>query len=169
MSPKLTITEQRIMPKIVHWLGFASIIGLYFFVVRPIRVGFISLLIDFLNQQFIDQSGTKFEYFKTGIRILLIDPETSYSSQYFYVVPFNAFLLVASLGIWSFNNFLSSMKVLLKIHLTCFVFNTLSFVAGFYLQPIFWLVTDLITVYLIPMASLSWVAIVYAEQKRKPS
>ena len=42
------------------------------------------------------------------------------------------------------------------------------FFAGLYVHPNWWVGSDLITVYLIPMASLSWVAIVYAEQKRIP-
>ena len=48
MSPKLIRTNQRRIPKIIYWLGFAGIVILYFFV-RPIRVGFISLLVDYIE------------------------------------------------------------------------------------------------------------------------
>ena len=61
------------------------------------------------------------------------------------------------------------MLTLTLIHIIGWIIATLFFFAGLYVHPNWWVGSDLITVYLIPMASLSWVAIVYAEQKRKPS
>ena len=88
--------------------------------------------------------------------------------EYTYGLSFNSFFLFASLGLWALKNFKNSMLTLIIIHLLGWIIATVFFFAGLYLHPNLWVGSDLITVYLIPMASLSWVAIVYAEQKRIP-
>ena len=42
---------------LAHWLGFAEIIGLYFFVIRPIRVGFITVLVEYVEPAIIAVKG----------------------------------------------------------------------------------------------------------------
>lgn len=169
MSPKLTIPEQRSTLKFVHWLGFGVIIGLYFFLVRPIRVGFISALMDYIEPVLPTLQELGIRNSATTLILSIGTQETHSLKEYTYGLSFNSFFLFASLGLWALKNFKNSMQTLIIIHLLGWIIASLFFFAGLYIHPNWWVGSDLITVYLIPMASLSWVAIVYAEQKRKPS
>ena len=59
---------------LAHWLGFAGIIGLYFFVIRPIRVGFISMLIEYVEPAIIAAKGVELKQAATTVIL-------SFSSQ----------------------------------------------------------------------------------------
>ena len=169
MSPKLTIPEQRSTPKFVQWLGFAVIIGLYFFVIRPIRVGFISALMDYIEPVLPTLQEVGIRNSATTLILSIGTQEAHSLKEFTYGPSFNSFFLFATLGLWALKNFKNSMLTLTLIHLLGWIIATLFFFAGLYVHPNWWVGSDLITVYLIPMASLSWVAIVYAEQKRIPS
>ncbi len=168
MSPKSSIPEQRSIPKIALWLGFAVIIGLYFFVVRPIRVGFISVLMDYIEPGLPTLEEVGIRNSATTLMLSIGNQEAHSLKEFTYGLSFNSFFLFASLGLWALKNFNNSMLTLIIIHLLGWIIATLFFFAGLYVHPNWWVGSDLITVYLIPMASLSWVAIVYAEQKRIP-
>ena len=168
MSPKSSIPEQRSIPKIALWLGFAVIIGLYFFVVRPIRVGFISALLDYTEPVLPILQDVGIRNSATTLILSIGNQEVHSLKEFTYGLSFNSFFLFASLGLWALKNFKNSMLTLIIIHLLGWIIATVFFFAGLYLHPNWWVGSDLITVYLIPMASLSWVAIVYAEQKRIP-
>ena len=148
------------------WLCFASIIILYFFVVRPIRVGFISMLLDYMEPALSVLKGV-------GIRNSATISLDSYYwksrghslKEFTYGLIFNSFFLFATLGLWTLKNFKKSMLTMILIHMLGWIIATLFFISRLYVHPNWWVGSDLITVYLIPMASLSWVAIVYAEQK----
>lgn len=163
------IPEQRSTPKFVQWLGFAVIIGLYFFVIRPIRVGFISALMDYIEPVMPTLQEVGIRNSATTLILSIGNQEVHSLKEFTYGLSFNSFFLFASLGLWALKNFKNSMQTLILIHLLGWIIATVFFFAGLYVHPNWWVGSDLITVYLIPMASLSWVAIVYAEQKRKPS
>jgi multisubunit Na+/H+ antiporter MnhG subunit len=169
MSPKLTIPEQRSTPKFVHWLGFGVIIGLYFFLVRPIRVGFVSVLLDYMEPVLLTLKEVGIRNSATTLILSIGTQEVHSLKEFTYGLSFNSFFLFASLGLWALKNFKNSMQTLTLIHMLGWIIATVFFFAGLYVHPNWWVGSDLITVYLIPMASLSWVAIVYAEQKRKSS
>ena len=169
MSPKSSTTIQRSTPKFVQWLGFAVIIGLYFFVIRPIRVGFIAVLLDYMEPVLLTLKEVGIRNSATTLILSLGTQEAHILKEFTYGLSFNSFFLFASLGLWALKNFKNSMLTLIIIHLLGWIIATVFFFAGLYVHPNWWVGSDLITVYLIPMASLSWVAIVYAEQKRKPS
>lgn len=169
MSPKPSIPLNRGTPKIIHWLGFGAIIGLYFFVVRPIRVGFISALMDYIEPVLPTLKEVGIRNSATTLILSLGTQEVHSLKEFTYGLSFNSFFLFASLGLWALKNFKNSMQTLILIHMLGWIIATLFFFAGLYIHPNWWVGSDLITIYLIPMASLSWVAIVYAEQKRIPS
>ena len=52
---------------LLHWLGFAGIIGLYFFIIRPIRVGFISILIEYVEPAIIAAKGVELKQAATTV------------------------------------------------------------------------------------------------------
>lgn len=168
MSLRLIIPEQRSAPKFVHWLGFSAIIGLYFFVVRPIRVGFISVLMDFMDPILSTIKEVGIRNSATTLVLSIGNQEAHSLKEFTYGLSFNSFFLFTSLGLWALKNFKNSMLTLTLIHLLGWIIATLFFIAGLYVHPNWCVGSDLITVYLISMASLSWVAIVYAEPKSIP-
>ena len=154
---------------LAHWLGFAGLIGLYFFVIRPIRVGFITMLIEYVEPAIIAAKGVELINSGTALILSIGDQDAHTLKEFTYGLSFNSFFLFATLGLWALKAIKNSIQLLILIHLLGWITATLFFMAGIYLHPNWWVGSDLITVYLIPMASLSWVTIVYAEQKRKPS
>ena len=154
---------------LAHWLGFAGIIGLYFFIIRPIRVGFITMLIEYVEPAIITAKGVELINFGTALILSIGDQDAHTLKEFIYGLSFNSFFLFATLGLWALKAIKNSIQLLILFHLMGWITATLFFMAGIYLHPNWWVGSDLITVYLIPMASLSWVAIVYAEQKRTPS
>ena len=154
---------------LLHWLGFTGIIGLYFFVIRPIRVGFITVLVEYAEPAIITAKGVELKQAATSVILSLSSQDAHTLKEFTYGLSFNSFFLFATLGLWALKDFKHPIQILILIHLLGWTTATLFFMAGIYLHPNWWVGSDLITVYLIPMASLSWVAIVYAEQKRNPS
>ena len=154
---------------LAHWLGFAGIIGLYFFIIRPIRVGFITVLVEYAEPAIITAKGVELKQAATTVILSFSSQDAHTLKEFTYGLSFNSFFLFATLGLWALKAIKNSIQLLILIHLLGWITATLFFIAGLYLHPNWWVGSDLITVYLIPMASLSWVAIVYAEQKRKPS
>ena len=154
---------------LAHWLGFAGLIGLYFFVIRPIRVGFITVLVEYAEPAIITAKGVELKQAATSVIFSLSSQDAHTLKEFTYGLSFNSFFLFATLGLWALKAIKNSIQLLIPIHLLGWITATLFFVAGLYLHSNWWVGSDLITVYLIPMASLSWVAIVYAEQKRTPS
>ena len=169
MSPNGTMIQKANFKVLAHWLGFAGIIGLYFFVIRPIRVGFTSMLIEYVEPAIITEKGVELKQAATSVILSLSSQDAHTLKEFTYGLSFNSFFLVATLGLWALKDFKHPIQILILIHLLGWITATLFFMAGVYLHPNWWVGSDLITVYLIPMASLSWVAIVYAEQKRAPS
>ena len=169
MSPKTDISELRSIAKIVHWLGFVGIIVMYFFVVRPFRVGFISVLLDYIEPVMSMANGVGIRNSATTLILSIGTQEAHNLKEFTYGLCFNSFFLFATLGLWALKDFKHSIQILIFIHLLGWIITTLFFFAVLYVHPNWWVGSDLITVYLIPMASLSWVAIVYAEQKKTPS
>ena len=151
---------------LLHWLGFAGIIGLYFFVIRPIRVGFITVLVEYVEPTIIAAKGVELKQAATTVILSFSSQDAHTLKEFTYGLSFNSYFLFATLGLWALKDFKHPIQILILIHLLGWITATLFFMAGVYLHPNWWVGSDLITVYLIPMASLSWVAIVYAEQKR---
>ena len=154
---------------LLHWLGFTGIIGLYFFVIRPIRVGFITVLVEYAEPAIITAKGVELKQAATSVILSLSSQDAHTLKEFTYGLSFNSCFLFATLGLWALKAIKTSIQLLSLIHLLGWITATLFFMAGVYLHPNWWVGSELITVYLIPMASLSWVAIVYAEQKRTPS
>ena len=67
MSPNGTIIQKANFKVLTHWLGFAGIIGLYFFVIRPIRVGFISMLVEYAEPAIITAKGVELKQAATTV------------------------------------------------------------------------------------------------------
>lgn len=168
MSPNRTMFQKANFKVLAHWLGFAGIIGLYFFVIRPIRVGFITMLIEYVEPAIITAKGVELKQAATTVILSFSSQDAHTLKEFTYGLSFNSFFLFATLGLWVLKAIKNSIQLLILIHLLGWITATFFFMAGVYLHPNWWVGSDLITVYLIPMASLSWVAIVYAEQKRTP-
>ena len=77
--------------KIVHWLGFAVIIGLYFFVVRPIRVGFISTLMDYIEPVLLTQKEVGLRNSATTFILSIGTQEVHSLKEFTYGLSFNSF------------------------------------------------------------------------------
>ena len=67
MSPNRTMFHQAQFTILLHWLGFAGIIGLYFFVIRPIRVGFITVLVEYAEPAIITAKGVELKQAATTV------------------------------------------------------------------------------------------------------
>jgi hypothetical protein len=80
------------------------------------------------------------------------------------MMAFNSFYLFASLGLLIINDIKSSLYTLSAIHATGWVLATMFLFAGLTIHPNWWIGSDLITVYLLPLASMALVAIRYAQQ-----
>ena len=71
MSPNRTMFQKAQFTILLHWLGFAGIIGLYFFVIRPIRVGFISMLVEYAEPAIIAVKGVELKQAATSVILSL--------------------------------------------------------------------------------------------------
>lgn len=149
------------------WMGFCLIIAGYFFLIRPLRVGFVSVLIPMI-EPLVEQS-LNVEYYRntTSLNFIVtngLSTEANVISNYTYMMAFNSFYLFASLGLLIINDIKSSLYTLSAIHATGWITATMFLYAGLTLHPNWWIGSDLITVYLLPLASMSLVAIRYAQQ-----
>jgi hypothetical protein len=91
------------------------------------------------------------------------------SFEYTYAPAFNMFFMLASLALWLLGDLKSFLLPLSIIHVTSWITATIFLYAGLTLHPNWWIGSDLITVYLLPLASMSLVAIRYAQKLPIPS
>ena len=154
------------------WIGFCRIIAGYLFLIRTLRVGFLKVLIPMI-EPLLEQS-LNVEYYRNATSLNFIvtnglSTEANVISNYTYMMAFNSFYLFASLGLLIINDIKSSLYTLSAIHATGWVLATIFLYAGLTLHPNWWIGSDLITVYLLPLASMALVAIRYAQQLTIPS
>ena len=153
-------------------MGFCLIIAGYFFLIRPLRVGFLKVLIPMIEPLLESSSLIELRHSSTTLiatmyeRLPMENPngETADSLEYTYAPAFNMFFMMASLALWLLDDLRSSLLPLSIIHVTSWITATIFLYAGLTLHPNWWIDSDLITVYLLPLASMSLVAIRYAQQ-----
>ena len=154
------------------WIGFCLIIVCYFFVIRPLRVGFLSILIPMIEPLFESSSLIELRHSSTTLiatmyeNLPMENPNGALVDryEYTYAPAFNMFFMVASLALWLLDDLRSSLLTLSIIHITSWITATIFLFAGLTLHPNWWIGSDLITVYLLPLASMALVAIRYAQQ-----
>ena len=154
------------------WIGFCLIIAGYFFFIRPLRVGFLSVLIPMIEPLLESSSLIELRHSSTTIiatmyESLPIEKPSGGpvdSLEYTYAPAFNMFFMLASLALWLLDDLRSSLYILSAIHATGWILATIFLYAGLNLHPNWWIGSDLITVYLLPLASMALVAIRYAQQ-----
>lgn len=93
-----------------------------------------------------------------------LNGEPADSLEYTYAPAFNMFFMMAILSLWLLDDVRSSLFTLSAIHAIGWVLATMFLFAGLTLHPNWWIGSDLITVYLLPLASMALVAIRYAQQ-----
>ena len=158
-------------------MGFCLIIAGYFFLISPLRVGFVSVLIPMIEPLMETSSLIEFRHSSTTIIATIYESrpmetsngEPADSLEYTYAPAFNMFFMLASLALWLLDDLRSSLLPLSIIHITSWITATIFLYAGLTLHPNWWIGSDLITVYLLPLASMALVAIRYAQQLTIPS
>lgn len=167
-----TFLSPRYSNYLRKWIGFCLIIAGYFFVIRPLRVGFLSVLIPMIEPLLESSSLIELRHSSTTIIATMYEslpmenPNGGLGDrhEYTYAPAFNMFFMVASLALWLLDDLRSSLSTLSIIHATSWILATMFLFAGFTLHPNWWIGSDLITVYLLPLASMALVAIRYAQQ-----
>ena len=87
--------------------------------------------------------------------------------EYTYAPTFNSFFLIGISGLWYINQHINTLKYLIYIHLFGWLLSSLFLLAGLVLDLDFWIGSDLITVYLVPVASMALVAIIFSNTHLK--
>ena len=154
------------------WIGFCLIIAGYFFLIRPLRVGFLSVLIPMIEPLVESSSLIELRHSSTTLIATMFESlsmenlngEPADSLEYTYAPAFNMFFMLASLALWLLDDLRSSLLPLTIIHVTSWITATIFLFLGLTLHPDWWIGSDLITVYLLPLASMALVAIRYAQQ-----
>ena len=169
-------TPSFLSPKYSHylrkWIGFCLIIAGYFFFIRPLRVGFLSVLIPMIEPLLESSSLIELRHSSTTIIATIyenlpiehLNGEPTDSLEYTYAPAFNMFFMMASLALWLLDDLRSSLLTLSIIHIVSWITATIFLFAGLTLHPNWWVGSDIITVYLLPLASMAFVAIRYAQQ-----
>lgn len=169
-------TPSFLSPRYSHylrkWIGFCFIIAGYFFVIRPLRVGFLSVLIPMIEPLLESSSVIELRHSSTtliatmyqNLPIENLNVEPADSLEYTYAPAFNMFFMMASLALWLLDDLRSSLLTLSIMHITSWSTATIFLYAGLTLHPNWWIGSDLITVYLLPLASMALVAIRYTQQ-----
>jgi hypothetical protein len=169
-------TPTFLSPRYSHylrkWIGFCLIIAGYFFVIRPLRVGFLSVLIPMIEPllesssliELRNSSTTLIATIYENLPIENLNGKPVARHEYTYAPAFNMFFMMASLALWLLDDLRSSLFTLSAIHAIGWVLATMFLYAGLTLHPNWWIGSDLITVYLLPLASMALVAIRYAQQ-----
>ena len=169
-------TPSFLSPKYSHylrkWIGFCLIIAGYFFFIRPLRVGFLSVLIPMIEPLLESSSLIELRHSSTTIIATIyenlpiehLNGEPTDSLEYTYAPAFNMFFMMASLALWLLDDLRSSLLTLSIIHIVSWITATIFLFAGLILHPNWWVGSDIITVYLLPLASMAFVAIRYAQQ-----
>ena len=152
------------------WLGIISFTLIYFLVIRPLRVHFVDLLVAFLDPLILEIDSVALKKSATTI-ILVVSEQAIQNSQkifeYTYAPTFNSFFLIGISGLWYINQHINALKYLIYIHLFGWLFSSLFLLAGLVLDLDFWIGSDLITVYLVPVASMALVAIIFSNTRLK--
>ena len=103
--------------------------------------------------------------------ILVVSEQAIQNSQkifeYTYAPTFNNFFLIGISGLWYVNQHINTLKYLTYIHLFGWLFSSSFLVTGLLLNVDFWIGSDLITVYLVPVASMALVAIIFSNTRLK--
>ena len=153
-----------------RWLGIISFTLIYFLVIRPLRVHFVDLLVAFLDPLILEIEYAALKKSATTI-ILVVSEQAIQNSQkifeYTYAPTFNSFFLIGISGLWYVNQHINTLKYLTYIHLFGWLFSSLFLVTGLLLNVDFWIGSDLITVYLVPVASTALVAIIFSNSRKK--
>lgn len=169
-------TPTFLSPRYSHylrkWIGFCLIIAGYFFLIRPLRVGFLSVLISMIEPLVESSSLIELRHSSTTIIATMYESLPMENpngglvdrQEYTYAPAFNMFFMMASLALWLLDDLKSSLFTLSAIHVTGWITATIFLFAGLTLHPNWWIGSDLITVYLLPLASMALVAIRYAQQ-----
>ena len=153
-----------------RWLGIISFAVIYFLVIRPLRVHFVDLLFAFLDPLILEIESAALKKSATTI-ILVVSEQAIQNSQkifeYTYAPTFNSFFLIGISGLWYINQHINTLKYLIYIHLFGWLLSSLFLLAGLVLDLEFWIGSDLITVYLVPVASMALVAIIFSNTRLK--
>ena len=165
MSQKNTPVESFYKNSLNKWVGAGLIIACYFFLIRPLRVMFITVLFPVIQSKLLEETSVELANSGTVVLLKVFNSShfTSSTAQSFSYSPaFNSFFLLACVGLWVIGDLKQSIKLLSQIHLLGLLIATLFLVIGLFFHPTWWIVSDLIMVYLIPMASMALVAIRYS-------
>ena len=150
------------------WLGIISFTLIYFLVIRPLRVHFVDLLFTFLDPLILEIENAALKRSATTI-ILVVFEQAMQNSQkifeYTYAPTFNSFFLIGISGLWYIKQHINTLKYLIYVHLFGWIFSSLFLVMGLVLDNDFWIGSDLITVYLVPVASMALVAIIFSNSR----
>ena len=153
-----------------RWLGIISFTLIYFIMIRPLRVYFVDILFAFLDPLILEIEIAALKKSATTI-ILMVSEQAVQNSQkiyeYTYAPTFNSFFLLGISGLWYINQDIYTLKYLIYIHLFGWLFSSLFLVYGLVLDVDFWIGSDLITVYLVPVASMALVAIIFSNSLLK--
>ena len=153
-----------------RWLGIISFTLIYFLVIRPLRVHFVDLLVTFLDPLILEIDSVALKKSATTI-ILVVSEQAIQNSQkifeYTYAPTFNSFFLIGISGLWYVNQHINKLKYLIYVHLFGWIFSSLFLVMGLVLDVDFWIGSDLITVYLVPVTSMALVAITFSNLRLK--
>ena len=153
-----------------RWLVIISFAVIYFLVIRPLRVHFVDLLFTFLDPLILEIESAALKKSATTI-ILVVSEQAIQNSQkifeYTYAPTFNSFFLIGISGLWYINQHINTLKYLIYIHLFGWLLSSLFLLAGLVLDLDFWIGSDLITVYLVPVASMALVAIIFSNTRLK--
>ena len=165
MSQKNTPIEFFYKNSLNKWVGVGLITACYFFLIRPLRVMFITALVPMIQSKLLEEPLVELANSSTTVILTVLNSSyfTSSTAQSFTYGPaFNFFFLLACVGLWMLDDLKQSIKSLSLIHLYGWLFTSVFLTIGLFIHPLWWIASDLITVYLIPMASMALVAIRYS-------
>ena len=166
MSQKNTPIVSSYKNSLNKWVGAGLITACYFFLIRPLRVTFITALVPMIQSNLLEKPFVELANSSTTVILTVLNSSyfTSSTAQSFTYSPaFNFFYCLACVGLWMLGDFKQSIKLLSLIHLLGWLIATVFLAAGIFNHPNWWIASDLITVYLIPMASMALVAIRYSQ------
>ncbi len=174
-------TPTFLSPRYSHYLrnciDFCLIIAGYFFLIRPPRVGFLSVLIPMIEPLVESSSLIELRHSSTTLIATMYEslPMENPNGgpvdrhEYTYAPAFNMLFIMASLALWLLDNLRSSLLILSIIHFTSWITATMFLFAGLTIHPNWWIGSVIIAVYLLPLASTALVATRNAQQLTIPS
>ena len=165
MSQKNTPFVSFFLNSLNKWTGAGLIIACYFFLIRPLRVMFVTALVPMIQSKLIEVPLVELAKSSTTVILTVLNSSyfTSSTAQSFTYSPaFNLFFCLACVGLWMLGDLKQSIMSLSLINLLGWLIATLFLAIGLFNHPTWWIASDLITVYLIPMASMALVAVRYS-------